>query len=355
MPSPSIDKTASRRDWAFALAGLAAVGLIGLASILHRAMLVQPSPRSAAAPVTEQSSRSGASSPAIVEEDVTDPPLPSTLFLRHSPDSLEARGYALAWNNPAAAFRKLAGLDAQDRLEWTRGIFKVLAQGNVIWALAYAKQIPPGPERQAALTALVEGWGYAADESPEQQATCAAAFGPDADIGLLLLTGASPRPDLAVLWAEQLTSGQGRTQFLGEAAVMQAPTDPAMALSYGSGLEGDAQVAFDAMMVRGWTLQQPDDAWQWSSSLADPVQREEMQALSISELSQMDPAAAVAQWALLPSDDDRIRQDALAEVAASYARQNANAAMAWAQTLPANDQEVAQASIHRQVPSSAGW
>ena len=297
--------------------------------------------------------------PQTVEKDVTPagaatPQHASTAARdprRHARE-LEDLGATLAGTDPAAAFRALAGLGKADRVAMVRGMFETLAQGNPAQALAYAKQTAPGAEREAALTALLGQWGSATDESPEDRADRIARYGLDAGLGMALLQGDPPRPDLAVLWADQLASRQGRAQLLGQAAAVQAASDPALAASYGRGLSGQDQLTFDSLLAGAWTRTQPEAAWQWSSALDDPAAREQAQSAAIVALSEQDPPAAIARLTLLPDDD--LRRDTLRDVASSYASRNTDAAVAWVQTLPPADQAVATAGVADVTPVGIG-
>ncbi len=235
----------------------------------------------------------------------------------------------------------------------TRGIFEVLARGGAAQAIAYAKQTHPGTEREAALTTLLEGWnGPADDGAPSRRAAFIKSAGLEAGLGLELLGGDPPRPDLAVLWAQELTSGGGKAQLLGFAASVQARTDPALAASYGSELMGEDQLFFNKQLVTSWAQTQPDAAWQWSSALADPAAREEAQNREVAAQSLHDPQGALARLALLPDDDQRTAT--LKAVAANYAEKNTDAALAWAQTLPPAEMSVANDAISSVAPTGTG-
>ena len=161
-----------------------------------------------------------------------------------------------------------------------------------------------------------------------------------------------PRPDLAALWAQELTSGKGKTDLLGAAAAAQVRTDPALAASYGDGLVGKDQLAFNEDLVSSWSRTQPDAAWQWSSALADPAARVQAQNAVIEAQSQNDPQGAIARLALLPGDG--LLPETLREVAAHYASGNTDAAIAWAQTLPPAESAVANEGISLAAPVGVG-
>ena len=359
MLSAFAERATSWRGWCLVLAGVAAAEAAGLVWATRTPPL-RPTAANAA-PAFPTAPGNAASAPTAAAEDAAaiQPAKPfralaaATRGPRRHARELEDLGATLAGSDPEAAFRTLAGLGAKaDRVAMLRGMFETLAQGDPARALAYAKQTAPGAEREAALTALLGRWSSAADESPEDRAGRIDRYGLDAGLGLALLQGDPPRPDLAVLWAEQLASRQGRVQLLGQAAAVQAASDPALAASYGSGLSGKDQITFDNLLVSAWTRAQPEAAWQWSSALDDPAAREQAQCASVVALSGQDPQAASARLALLPDDD--LRRDALREVAISYAGQNTDAALAWAQTLPPADQAIAAAGIADVTPVGIG-
>lgn len=260
----------------------------------------------------------------------------------------------MAKKDPAAALRALAELaPGVERNAMTRGIFESLARGDAAQAIAYASQTHPGTERDAALTTLLEGWtGSADNNAPERRANRIASVGLEAGLGLELMEGNSPRPDLAVIWAQELTLCRGKALLLGTAAAAEVKTDPALAASYGSELTGEDQRTFNQQLITSWAPIQPEAAWQWSGGLADPAARAEAQNLAVEAQSSTNPQGAVAKLALLPAGDQR--NQTLKVVAENYGKTSTDAALTWAQTLSPTDASVANAAISSVAPTGVG-
>ena len=269
----------------------------------------------------------------------------------HRARAWEDRGISLAENDPGAALSALAELaPGADRNAMARGIFEGLARGDAAQAIAYAKQTRPGPERDAALTALLDGWnGPGGEGSLSGRAHRIGSDGLEAGLGEEL---SNSRPDLAVLWAQELTSGKGKAELLGDAAATQVRKDPALAASYGDGLTGADQILFNVHLVSSWAQVQPEAAWEWSSALADPAIREQAQNVAVVTQATSDLPGAIARLALLPDDDQRA--NTLRQIAYKYANVNTDAATAWAQTLPPADGTVANEAIGAAAPVGVG-
>ncbi len=364
MPSASSGNVSFWRGCCLALASIAAIEALGLVLVARSLPAPPPAAGSNVAQILPATPPDAvAATPALTGAEAVSPRVPASsrahaLATRNSRQRARAsedRGISLAEKDPEAAFRALAELaPGADRNAMIRGIFEVLARKDAAQAIAYAKQTQPGMEREAALTTLLDRWkgGPADDSLPLSRARRIATEGLDAGLGAELLQGDSPQPDLAVLWAQELTARQGKIELLGSAAAVQVKTDPALAASYGSELEGKERLAFNDQLVSSWAQTQPEAAWQWSSALDDPDARTKAQYATIETQSNADPAGAAARLALLP--DGTQRAETLRDVATNYANKNTDAALAWAQTLPPADAAVAGGAISSVTPVGVG-
>jgi hypothetical protein len=103
-----------------------------------------------------------------------------------------------------ATAEKLAGVTNRlERLNQTREAFRVLASGDRSSALLAAKRVTNETERETALLTLVTEWTRGEISSPSQRARAIALYGLEAGLGIEL----AKDPELAVLWANELTDG----------------------------------------------------------------------------------------------------------------------------------------------------
>ncbi len=122
---------------------------------------------------------------------------------------------------PAAAANKL------ERLTQSRESFRALAAADPTAALRAAKQITNETERETALLTLATEWTQGNLRSPQQRAQAIAAYGLEAGLGMEL----AQKPELASLWANELTDSSGRTALLGATAIALVGSDPAAAFA----------------------------------------------------------------------------------------------------------------------------
>jgi hypothetical protein len=157
-----------------------------------------------------------------------------------------------------------------ERLVHIRESFQALAAGDPGLAIRAAKKITDETERETALMALVTQWTHGELGSPQQRARAITAFGLEAGIGMEL----AKSPELAVLWANELTSPvSGRNALLWNTALATVVTDPMAAFALGDQVaEADRSKFFDAVYA-GWAAKDTDAALKWVDQVADPEER----------------------------------------------------------------------------------
>ena len=113
------------------------------------------------------------------------------------------------------------------RLTDIRELFRGLAGGDATAALREAKQLTEENERETALLTLVTEWTRGELSPAGQRARYISAFGLEAGLGMELLK----TPELAIVWANELTDGRGRSALLGQIAMATGGSDPGAALA----------------------------------------------------------------------------------------------------------------------------
>ena len=162
-----------------------------------------------------------------------------------------------------------APLNKADRLAQLRDTFRALAKGDPKTAMSAAKQLTDEIERETALLTLVTEWKHGELDPPQRRAWAVANFGLEAGLGVEL----AHNPDLAVLWANELTEGQGRTVVLEHAALAMLGTDPAGAVALSQSLQAGGHPFFDSIFSN-WAQQDTDAALQYAGQLPDPTERD---------------------------------------------------------------------------------
>ena len=166
--------------------------------------------------------------------------------------------------NPPAAPNKA------ERLAQLRETFRALAAGDPRSALRAARQLTDEVERETALLALVTEWKHGELDPPRQRAWAVATFGLEAGLGIEL----SKYPELALLWANELTEGQSRAAVLQHAAIAMLDSDPAAAFALSEQLAAGERRQFLDSVLASWAQKDTEAALQWAEQVSDPAERD---------------------------------------------------------------------------------
>jgi PDZ domain len=176
----------------------------------------------------------------------------------------------------AAADKPAESTNKLDRLAQIREAFRALAGGDRTNAMHAAKQIKDDTERETALLTLVTEWTQGNLRSPVERAQAIADHGLEAGLGMEL----AKNPELAMLWANEMTDASGRAAILQQVARVMVGSDPATAFALsGQVPEGDRR-NFVSSIFAGWAGDDTDAAIQYANQLPDPSDRDAaMQAI----------------------------------------------------------------------------
>ena len=197
------------------------------------------------------------------------PPLPANPGTARKPGTLsQAAAETTAAQSPAAPVA--TSVDKLERLTQIRESFRNLAAGDSTAALRTAKGIADENERETALLTLVTEWTQGNLRPPAQRASAVFQYGLETGLGLELTS----RPDLAVLWANEMTDLPGRAAILQQTATALLDSDPAAAFALGNSLPQAERPKFLDAVYAGWGSKDTDAALRWADQLSDPVERE---------------------------------------------------------------------------------
>jgi len=166
-----------------------------------------------------------------------------------------------------------------ERLAQIREMFRSLAAGDKLDAMRAAKQITDANERETALLTLVTEWTQGDLGSPQLRAERIARVGLEAALGMEL----AKHPELALLWADELTEGDGRANVLQVMARHLVNSDPAAAFALAQQFPEDNRRGFSDAIFANWASHDTDAALKWAQQHPDPAEREAaMQAIRTS-------------------------------------------------------------------------
>jgi hypothetical protein len=173
--------------------------------------------------------------------------------------------------NVAGSSDPLAGITNKlERLNRIRQTFVALAAGNPTNAMRAVKDLTDGTERETALLALVTQWTQGHLSPAQDRAHYIANYGVEAGLGVELASN----PELAVLWANELTEGAGRAAVLRRTAAALVGSDPAAAFALGEQLPGEEQQNFLHAVLASWASSDTDAALKYADQLQDPSERD---------------------------------------------------------------------------------
>jgi len=184
---------------------------------------------------------------------------------------------------PTAATGKL------DRLAEIRENFRALARGNPIIAMQAARKLADSTERETALLSLVTEWTNGELSPPVARARAILQHGLEAGLGMEL----ARTPQLAALWAAELTESQGRFALLAAAGANLLESDPSAALALGQQLPENERHEFSDALLTTWAQKDTQAALEWVNQMADPAERE-LALQSIRQVAPVGIGAAVA-------------------------------------------------------------
>jgi hypothetical protein len=156
------------------------------------------------------------------------------------------------------------------RLANIREVFRGLAAGDPSVAIREAIKVTDGTERETALLALVTEWTAGDLKHPTERAHAIDLYGLEAGLGMELVKN----PTLALLWANELTDGPGRSALVQQTAITMAASDPAAAFALSEQLPESERGKFFEAVFAGWAENDTGAALDWADQLADPNERD---------------------------------------------------------------------------------
>jgi hypothetical protein len=148
--------------------------------------------------------------------------------------------------------------------------FRALAAGDVKAALTAAKGLTNEVERETALLALVTEWTHGELGPPRDRATAISTFGLEAGLGMELVKN----PELAVLWANEMTQGPARLALLEQTAAGLLVSDPSAAFALLQQVAPAEQRQFLNAIYASWASTDTDAALRAADQIEDPRERD---------------------------------------------------------------------------------
>jgi hypothetical protein len=148
--------------------------------------------------------------------------------------------------------------------------FRALAAGDAKAAMAAAKGLTNEVERETALLTLVTEWTHGELSPPRARATAISTFGLEAGMGMELVNN----PQLAVLWANEMTQGPARLALLEQTAAALLDSDPAAAFELIHQVAPGEQRQFVNALYASWASTDTDAALRAADQIQDPAEHD---------------------------------------------------------------------------------
>ena len=225
----------------------------GLALVVQRGAsnkYTAPSPQ----PVQESATASSPEQPRTVEPEQS-APVASAAPVPHIEPRLES---APAVTNRVEALARL------------REQFRALATGDPKLAMVAAKGLTNEVDRETALLALVTEWTHGDLSLTRARATAISTFGLEAGLGMELVNN----PELAVLWANEMTQGPARLALLEQTAAALLDSNPAAAFELVQQAAPGEQRQFLNALYASWASTDTDAALHAADQIKEPAERD---------------------------------------------------------------------------------
>lgn len=166
-------------------------------------------------------------------------------------------------DQPAQVTNKL------QRLADLREAFRELAGGDPASAIHSAKALTNDNERETALMTLATEWTRGELGPSRQRAQRIAFLGLEAGLGMELLQ----KPELGLLWANELTQGDAKTTLLQQLAIATVQSDPNAARALSAQVPEGDRPDFVRQMYAGWAMSDTTAALDFATRLQDPTKQ----------------------------------------------------------------------------------
>lgn len=204
--------------------------------------------------------------------------------------------------------------------EWARS-------GEPTQALTWAKTLPAGEGRQAALNALFSDWSTRA---PEEAVAALSSLAPQ-DRKRAVRAAASgwsrQNPEAVLRWAASLQDPDEKKDVQRDAISQWAGTSPESAAKYVAGLTGESQSRSLETVISRWASKDAESAGDWLMQLPTSQGKDSALSTVARKISSEDPETALS-WAGNISDTNR-RNRELESIAREWVKQDPKTAKTW--------------------------
>jgi hypothetical protein len=206
-----------------------------------------------------------------------------------------------ARQNPQAALDALRSLPAGQLSDLYPAVFRVWAEENPSAAAAGVSSLPPSYNLSRAQFAIAGAW-------------------------------AAQDPDAALAWVKTLPAGPTQNNAMKSVLQTMSAVDPASAASYAINLPADSsRDNLLSNIAYSWAQQDPAGLLTWADDNLTGTAFDTAAITALQQMSNTNPEAAATTLAQL--SDPNVVNKAIPALATNWAKQDPQAAMAWAQSL----------------------
>ena len=269
----------------------------------------------------------------------------STLGISPSRDAQGQRLYLLAAESPAKAIQYIESLpsptEQQERFSWLAYYLHRTERGM---GVDYSGLIQSSANRRY-FEQQIDSYRLQSDPEAVLQAALADNSGHDAQNRALqaLQHLAQLDPHKALEYLHQFPNPRSQKSIRVAVATAMARSDPYAALAWARDSDTSADQTLLVSVITQIAQQDPVLALAEIQTISNPQTRDQTYSGIVSQVATSDPAAAAQVFAMI--EDPGVRRSSVRNLANSWAQVDADAAIDWVLTLPADDQHDALRSI----------
>jgi hypothetical protein len=264
--------------------------------------------------------------------------------------SADARRFAMhsvmqQWvsDDPKAAAEYCASHDV-DGSQFIDNAVEGWARTDAAGALAWARGLPDGPQREVALAG---GISALAASNPQQAASLATTLlngdRQSEALGSIAGAWASNEPAAAAAWASELSDRSARANAVSSVASTWVRQDPAAAAAWAVRMPDNLNVL--ARVAQEWAVQDSAAAARWLNTVPSGDARDSAVTNFARAIVDSDPESAAA-WAATISQQGQ-RDASISEVYSQWNRTDPKAAEAWLRATPALSEQARERMLRR--------
>jgi hypothetical protein len=256
--------------------------------------------------------------------------------------------------DPAGALKALSAVPAgENHLQAVEALFMGWSEVDPNGAVVAAQALPAGREQQLA---IMDAFRNFAAFSPSTAADFLATQPPglvhNMMLDTLVVQWSDTDPASAIAWLGKNALGTSYDDAVRSILTKVADTDPVSAMDLLAALpDGTQRASYQQDIIKAWAANDPDDALAWVDNNLTGATHDNAHVKVMNYIIQEDPISAAPIVAQMPASP--ARNAAFLAESLNLARQDADAAIEWAENLPDDTPPVNRHNLNARIINAA--